>query len=167
MKWLTELGIAILVFVLLMILGAAVGAGMKSVLAAPILQDPALTPGAVTQEPLRELCKTGTDDERKPLSAHLKAQIFTRYGITRMSSDECGYQIDHLIPNGIGGTSDIDNLWPQTLCGDWNAYDKDRLDRWARKEVCEGRMNLEDARNLFTTDWTQSYLKVFGHKAGE
>lgn len=143
---------------------------MLSVIAATalaVLPNPELTPGEVTAEPISQICKVGTDDERKKLSPSEKAQIFYRYGITAVSSSDCGYQLDHLIPNGIGGASTEKNIWPQHLCGDWNAYDKDRLDRWARKEVCDGRMSLEDARNLFTTDWTQSYLKVFGHKAGE
>jgi hypothetical protein len=85
-------------------------------------------------------------------------------GSTPDSPPTCGalYELDHLIPRSLGGADAVENLWPERLEGPCNAHHKDRLEVFAHKEFCAGRLTLDAARALFTGDWRLEYRKRFG-----
>ena len=92
---------------------------------APILPDPALTPGAVLKTDVQTICRKGYSKSVRHTSGKLKASIYREYGIDRHSGH---YEIDHLIPLGIGGADVAENLWPESYdTHPWNAAVKDRL----------------------------------------
>jgi hypothetical protein len=61
------------------------------------------------------------------------------------------YELDHLIPLGLGGHPTApSNLWLQT----WpDAAIKDREELRLHREVCAGRMTLEQAQQEMVTTW--------------
>ena len=61
------------------------------------------------------------------------------------------YELDHLIPLGLGGhPTSPNNLWLQN----WpEAAMKDRDELRLRREVCAGRMTLEQAQHEMVTTW--------------
>jgi hypothetical protein len=70
------------------------------------------------------------------------------------------YELDHIVPLCLGGSNNSSNLmlqpWPE-------ARQKDRLEIFACRKVCEGSMSLETGRNLFV-DWRQGYFDMFGER---
>ncbi len=61
------------------------------------------------------------------------------------------YELDHLIPLGLGGhPTSVNNLWMQT----WTeAAVKDRDELRLLREVCAGRMTLEQAQHEMLATW--------------
>ena len=108
--------------------------------------DHRLTPGAVAPDGPREVCSYGYARlHRPPLAASrlLKRAVFSRYGIP--FSQMRFYELDHLIPLCLGGSSALENLWPEPW-PDARVKDLDEL-RLCRA-VCSGRMRLSVARAL-------------------
>ena len=99
----------------------------------------------------------------------LKKQVWERYGYDQTLGPyekfSNKYEIDHLIPNCLGGASDIENLWPEPYDGPFNAHMMDRLEKHIRGEVMAGRMHLKEAQQVFIPDWIKSYEKLMPPKA--
>ena len=60
------------------------------------------------------------------------------------------YEIDHLVPLGIGGADADANLWPEprrTIEPVWNAEAKDRLEWKLRDLVCSGQLDVIEAQS--------------------
>jgi hypothetical protein len=135
------------------------------------IPDPALTPGAAVAVPPEQLCPNVVLPRARVPTA-MRCKVFEQYRITDCvctgstpdSPPTCGalYELDHLIPRSLGGADDIKNLWPERLTGPCNAHQKDRLENFAHKEFCAGRLTLDEARALFTADWRIEYRKHFG-----
>lgn len=136
------------------------------------LPDPAITPGAtdpeVTADNIQEsICK------QKPISwsqAHLppaswledmEKQQIEQYHYSDTSPKH--YHEDHLIPLSLGGhPTDIRNIWPQPLVAKWSARRKDYLEEVISRKVCKGEMTLNEAQDLFRTNWIDAYKKYIG-----
>src|SRR5450631_2997620 len=127
----------------------------------PILPDPKLTPGAVTTTDKMTICQQGYSKSVRHTSGQLKHQIYTEYGIDR---DAGHYEIDHLIPLGIGGADTRENLWPESRdTQPWNAGMKDRLENYLHVEVCAGNIVVQDAQKAIAADWIAAYRKYVGN----
>jgi hypothetical protein len=92
------------------------------------LPDPVCTQGGAAVTRLNPgFCRAGySEGVRNRL---LSARVLQNYGLT--SQQTAGWQIDHLVPLGLGGTNAQVNLWPQA---DYLA--KDNLERAARRWIC-------------------------------
>jgi hypothetical protein len=117
-----------------------------------------LTPGDAFDVSTRELCAPGYSSPAEHVPVELKSRVFERYGI---SPEMVGYNVDHLIPVGLGGSNSLKNLWPQPIAGEWNHVKKDRLERRLVKLVCNRTITLENARREIATDWVDAYKKYF------
>lgn len=75
------------------------------------------------------------------------------------------YEDDHLLPLCLGGADAMGNRWPQSLEGQWNAHMKDKLEDYACRQVCEGKLSLDKAQHWFLSpaDWRDAYKQVFGN----
>jgi len=61
------------------------------------------------------------------------------------------YELDHLIPIGLGGhPRSLNNLWLQTWPG---AATKDREELRLHRDVCAGRISLEQAQQERLAEW--------------
>jgi hypothetical protein len=93
-------------------------------------------------------------------SGQLKHQVYVEYGIDAKTGR---YEIDHLIPLGIGGADKRENLWPESRdTKPWNANVKDRLENYLHVEICAGHMPIADAQKAIAMDWVAAYRKYLG-----
>jgi len=91
--------------------------------------------------------------------------------VQRFSVIDCGHGTKfvwfrHNLPAGrvtpaLGGLDDIRNLWPHSYASLWNARVKDALEDRLRAMVCDGRLDLADARREIATNWIGAYKKYF------
>ncbi len=100
----------------------------------------------------------------------MKRQVFEAYGYSGNSDQRCvpsgkrRCEIDHLISRELGGADTVDNLWPQAYgTSPWNAVLKDKLENRLHKEMCAGRITLQEARELLRTDWREAYKQYYGN----
>ena len=116
------------------------------------LPDATCTPGATMPITTHALCTTSTKERRAvPQSVH--RQVFLDYGLAYPQA-RGAYEVDHLIPLELGGSNDIANLWPEAAMPEPGFHTKDRVENWAHREVCAGRMPLADAQRQIASDWT-------------
>jgi hypothetical protein len=126
----------------------------------PILPDPKLTPGAVLTTDSAAICQPGYARSVRHTSGSLKHRVYVEYGIAQSTGR---YEIDHLIPLGIGGADTVENLWPESRSTKpWNAGMKDRLENYLHVEVCSGHIAVADAQKAVTANWIAAYRKYIG-----
>ena len=119
-----------------------------------------LTPGAVRRVKLADVCSLGHSDKNRPVPDHVQQQVFEKYGISGAPSSE--YEVDYLITPELGGSDDIQNLWPEPYSAtDWSAYVKDALEDRLHELVCAGQLDLHTAQRDIATDWIRAYKKYF------
>jgi hypothetical protein len=125
-----------------------------------ILPDPKLTPGAVLTSDAVTICQPGHLRSVRHTSGKLKHQVYVEYGIDRNAGH---YEIDHLIPLGIGGADTRENLWPESRdTKPWNANVKDSLEDFLHVGICAGRIDVKDAQKAVASDWIAAYQKYLG-----
>jgi hypothetical protein len=122
------------------------------------LPDRRLTPGAVVQVSLDQICTVGYSRTVRNVSIEEKRQVFWRYQVRYVPNT---YETDHSIPLELGGSNSVENLWPQPLRGPYNAHMKDRLENRLRWMVCDGEMPLSEAQQRIAVNWITLYREVF------
>jgi hypothetical protein len=128
------------------------------------LPDHRLTPSVATRADVAAICGTRWAQDHRHVSAGMRREVFTAYGLTGPRDPRClpkGCELDHLISREIGGADDVRNLWPEPKAGPWNAHDKDRLENRLYHEVCEGRISLGLAQQGEAQDWTALHRRYF------
>lgn len=136
---------------------------------------------AVTQSNIKKtICVDGyTKDKRKHQTSKIKKDILARYEIP--VSDRANYEDDHLIALTDGGcdccdkdgkANDTDcsgNRWPQIYCDKdtagitcFGAREKDVVERNLNRQVCKGKMTLDQAQDILRNDWFAEYVKIKG-----
>jgi hypothetical protein len=123
--------------------------------------DPTLTPGHTRPVTLHELCTPGSSANARHVSSATKRQVFARYHVTPRPG---AYEVDHLISLELGGSNDLENLWPQPYHGALNAHDKDQLENQLHALVCAGTVPLDEAQRAIATDWVAA-MRRYGRKA--
>jgi hypothetical protein len=124
-----------------------------------------LTPGSVRTTDIAEICANGTVGLRH-WSRERDNQIMLEYGL--MPGPHPDFEVDHLIPLGIGGSDDDRNLWPEprrSLEPIFNAEAKDRLEWKLRELVCSGSLAVRVAQQAIRDDWTNAYRKYVNKRA--
>lgn len=119
------------------------------------------TPGDLRSVNKTEICQPNYIVSLGRASEEAKNQAYSNYGI----DNRTGYEIDHLISKGIGGSSDPKNLWPQIRRGAWSMQQKDQLENHLRKLMCAGKVDLELIQQEMRTDWIKAYKKYLGEPA--
>jgi hypothetical protein len=124
------------------------------ILAPAAAQERAPVPGEVdthvTQSTIRTtICEHGYTAKVRPprkVTDGIKRRLISGH-----SGSPADYELDHLIPLGLGGhPTSANNLWLQ----DWTeAAIKDRDELRLHREVCAGRMTLEQAQHDMLTTW--------------
>lgn len=136
----------------------AAAAAPKCAIRGP-LPDPACTPGAIETTDLSVICGQSTKARRDVASAVHRA-AFEEYGLPYPPARDA-YEVDHLISLELGGDNSLANLWPEAAAPLPGFHQKDAVENYLHREVCAGRMKLEDAQHAIATDW----LAVYGRMA--
>jgi hypothetical protein len=119
------------------------------------------TPGAAITTDAAVICQPGYSKSVRHTSGRLKHDIYVEYGINR---DDGNYEIDHLIPLGVGGADTRENLWPESRdTQPWNATVKDRLENYLHVEICARRIPVSQAQKEIAVDWVAAYRKYIGN----
>jgi hypothetical protein len=145
-----------------LVLAAALIASISPALASPVIPDPTITPGVVRTTDAFAVCDHNTRELRH--ASRARAEIIMRTHEISMT-DRADYEIDHLIPLGIGGADDNANLWPQprkTIETEWTAERKDVLEHKLHAMVCKGEIEITDAQAAFAQDWTAAWTVYIG-----
>ncbi|MGD3108846.1 MULTISPECIES: hypothetical protein [unclassified Streptomyces] len=131
------------------------------------LPDAGCTPGAynpdVTQSTINStICVPGWTKTVRPPASYtnqLKIKQIGEYGYS--DTNTADYEEDHLVPLELGGAPrDPKNLWPEPRYGDQPAASKDSVENKLKVAVCNGQVQLDDARSAIATDWTTALSKV-------
>jgi hypothetical protein len=140
-----------------------------------LLPDPAVTPGKVAITSQTKVCTTKWDKDERHVTQTMKNKVFASYG-TAPGQGVCvkksrktpsggsvveGCEIDHLISRELGGADDVENLWPQPYTQDPGAHQKDKLENKLHKEVCSGKITLQQAQDTIKTDWFTAYKERY------
>lgn len=119
-----------------------------------------LTPGVAVLVNREEVCAVEDNDPSWLIPASVQQQALREYGVGKSRTRE--YQLDYLIPPGLGGTGDIRNVWPEPYSSTvWNANAKDALESRLRKLVCQGQLGLSAAQHDIAIDWVSAYKRYF------
>jgi hypothetical protein len=127
-------------------------------LSAAQLPDSKLTPGASVKATLSQICTKGYATKTRHVSVAAKRRVFRMYGLKYSPK---AFETDHLVPLEVGGANTVNNLWPETYTGTWNALEKDKLENRLHALVCSGQLDLETAQREIRTDWIAAYKKHF------
>lgn len=132
--------------------------------AGPNQPDPSLTPGAVrTDVPPSAACTTKWGKDERAVTESMKRRVFRSYGFPLGNKDpRCPCEADHRVPRELLGADVAENLWIEQYFGPWNAHMKDRLENRVHREVCSGRMTLDEGQAVFLGDWQAGYVQFFG-----
>jgi hypothetical protein len=104
----------------------------------------------VTQATIHStICQRGYTAQVRPLRK--VTDTIKRRLADRLPGSPQDYELDHLIPLGLGGhPTSPNNLWLQN----WpEAAMKNRDELRLHREVCAGRMTLEQAQHEMATTW--------------
>jgi hypothetical protein len=116
--------------------------------------DPAVTPGAVRDLTVEQVCATKWGRDRRAVTAAMRRQVMALYGVAEGHQGD--YELDHLIPRSMAGADVAINLWPQRWL---EARQKDRLEVKMDRLVCAGEVSLSEAQEMFRTDWRAGYRR--------
>lgn len=131
------------------------------------LPDRNCTPGAidskVTQANIQStICRSGyTKTVRPPVSYTnpLKVKQIGEYGY--LDTNPKDYEEDHLISLELGGSPTSEqNLWPEPYNITLGAREKDKVENYLHKQVCDGIITLDEAQKEIAGNWTQVYQKI-------
>jgi hypothetical protein len=125
-----------------LIIAAALLASSPAWADSTIVPDPTLTPGAVRTTDVALICSAGTRELRH-WSRERDDFILREYGLPPGPHPQ--YEIDHLVPLGLGGADDDANLWPEprrSIEPTWNAEARDRLELRLRELVCGSQLDV-------------------------
>lgn len=122
-----------------------------------VYPNPLLTPGVVnpnvTQANINQtICVKGWTATVRPPSSYttaLKIKQIKQYGFTDTKLGD--YEEDHFLSLEIGGSpTDPKNLWPESYP---TARDKDKVENFLHKEICTGKITLQEGQREISTDW--------------
>ncbi|MCU1381367.1 MAG: uncharacterized protein JWL71_64 [Acidobacteria bacterium] len=113
------------------------------------------TPGGKGKANEAQVCAADFEASAKPIAKWQRDQALERYG--KRPEDFTG-ELDHLIPVGLGGNNDPDNIWPLPSNKDMGPEQKKELDLKLRQLVCTDKtVKLKDAQDAVKKDWVKAY----------
>jgi len=126
------------------------------------LPDARLTPGEVFPGVTAvQVCVSGYASSVRNVTRDQYVAVYAAYGLPYPEPSGT-YELDHLVPLGLGGDNSDRNLWPEAATPLPGFHQKDELENYLHDAVCGGRMTLSDAQRGIATDWEllyQEYLK--------
>jgi hypothetical protein len=123
------------------------------------LPDPDCTPGAIIPGVTKEqICVRRYARAVRNVPIEEKDEVYAEYGITSHEPEQ--YEVDHHISLELGGSNDIANLWPEAAKPRPGYHEKDKVENYLHKQVCDGKMSLEEAQRQIATNWLEVYERM-------
>lgn len=116
-----------------------------------------MTPGDIMSTNITEICVSGYSDTVRNVSQNTREIVFIMYKLSP-NQPEGSFEVDHLVPLSIGGSNDIKNLWPQPKDPRPGYKEKDVLENYYHRQVCDGKMDIKEAQAIMANNWFQGYL---------
>jgi hypothetical protein len=127
------------------------------------LPDPALTPGAVLTTDAVLVCQLGYANRFGTSRAKSRLRPIWSTDHLSLLRRVRGGPADHPISLELGGSNDIQNLWPESYQTEpWSAHRKDCLEDRLHELVCSAQISLEQAQHEIATDWIAAYRRYIG-----
>jgi hypothetical protein len=143
--------------------GGSIGTRTKTsgCVAQDALPDPDCTPGAIFPDATKDkICVPGYSSGVRNVPESEKNQVYAEYGIKSHTTGQ--YEVDHLISLELGGSNEIANLWPEAAEPRPGFHEKDKVENYLHKQVCDGAMSLQDAQYQIAHDWMTVYQNMPG-----
>ena len=122
------------------------------------LPDKNCTPGVVREATTaNDICTSGFTKTIRNVPESEKKKVYLEYNMTPNKSP-CPCEVDHFISLVIGGDNTIKNLWPQPYSGQFGAREKDKLENYYHRQICDKKITQEQAIKEIREDWTKYYL---------
>jgi hypothetical protein len=137
---------------------AACGIALPAIAAAQ-LPNNYYTPGKADKVDQKQLCAATFESSVKPLADWQKNTALERYGVRPESFNG---EMEHLVPVSLGGSNDPDNLYVFHAQGEYTLEAKQRLAAKLHELVCDGKMSVKQAQDVFKKDWTKGYKQYVG-----
>jgi hypothetical protein len=118
--------------------------------------DPSLTKNVICNPKFR------TGPYRHTTESEKKA-VCREYGAADCPNPEKG-EIDHLVPLEDGGADVVANLWWQPASPVPGYHQKDLVENWVHKQICEGAMDMTKAQTQLEQDWVVLYREMLENK---
>lgn len=136
-----------------------IGVLLALAVVAPQVPDPALTPGVVNPAATLEvICVRGYTSKPgvRHVTAATKAKVYAEYGYDKTSMGAA--EVDHLVSLELGGSNDINNLWPESYVSQpYNAHMKDQLENKLHQMVCAHQLDLATAQREIAGNWIAAF----------
>jgi hypothetical protein len=123
----------------------------------PIYPNFAISPGDVMTTNTSLICTVGYTASIRNVPSSLKTRVYAAYNVTPVPY---AYEIDHIISLELGGSNDIKNLFPQPYNLTFGARQKDVVENYLHRTVCNGSMSIEEAQRLIVYNWTDVYVRI-------
>ena len=130
--------------------------------AGAVMPNAALKPGDVLSTKVNDICVSGYAKRVRNVSTATKNQVYAEYGVAFHAPNE--YEVDHLIPLGIGGSNDIKNLWPQPTDPRPGRLEKDALESVLHNRICDRSIDVLTAQHDVAIDWVAAYRTYVQHR---
>jgi hypothetical protein len=129
---------------------------------AGVLPDLKLTPGKANPILTKELICSPTfrTGPYRNVPVSEKKKVAALYGIDYEATRQ-HVEYDHLISLELGGSNDVENIWPEFYLPVPGAHEKDKVENWLHRQVCAGDIQLEDAQTAISHDWIGIYEANF------
>jgi hypothetical protein len=116
-----------------------------------------LTPGAVDMTNTTRVCVLPDHQAPTVIPPATQQEIYTEYRITNPAV-QAKYDIDYLVPIGLGGSTSTANMWPAAFKGT-GFFEKIQLDHVMRDMVCRREISLRAAQHDMEQNWYAAWLK--------
>lgn len=118
--------------------------------------DTECTPGAVLMGVTADdVCVPGYAKSVRNVSDKVKNSTYDEYSVKNHSAST--YEVDHLVSLELGGSNEIENLWPEPASPRPGFHEKDKVENYLHDQVCHGYMSLKDAQDKIAHDWRAVY----------
>lgn len=125
---------------------------------------PDLTPGVIfPQITAADVSVPGYAKRVRAVPDAMKRAVYLRYGLDPAKHETA--EVDHYVSLCLGGTNDIENLWPEPAVtpdapGQVGFHEKDAVEFWLHQQVCNKSMSLQAAQDAIRGDWYATYLSI-------
>lgn len=131
---------------------------------ASLYPTPSLTPGVIfPQITGDDVSVPGYAKRVRAVPEAMKRAVYLRYGLDPAKHETA--EVDHYVSLCLGGTNDVENLWPEPAVtpdapGQVGFREKDAVEFFLHQQVCNKSMSLQAAQDAIRGDWYATYLSI-------